>query len=172
MLVNSEMSLSEPLLTLQNGLSHFDNKETAENEVSRGEVAVNNSCSNQVSINGEMCVSGPLLTQRLRLTHFDNNETAENEVSRSEVVVNEACKHEVPNDPSALLRVGIDLFNVFDTGLNNKMPENCIDALAQLHELGCTVTALCSISEHSTERIALSYSRATTHSSTSAHNSV
>ncbi len=87
MLVNSKMSLSESLHTLQNGFSHFDNKETAENEVSRGEVAVNDYCLNQVSIDGEMCVSKLLLTQRVGLTHFDNNKTAENEVSRSEVVV-------------------------------------------------------------------------------------
>ena len=113
---------------------------------------LNDSCLDRVFINGEMCVSGPLLTQRPRLTHFDNNKTAENEVSRSEVAVNEACKHKVSNDPFALLRVGIDLFNVFDTGINNKMPANCIDALAQLHGLGCTVTVLCSIGEHSTER--------------------
>ena len=152
MSVNNETSL----LTQHFSFSHVDNKETSTNEVSRGEVTVNDSCLDQVSINSEMCVSEQLLTQHLRLTHFDNNETAENEVSRSEVAVNEACKHEVSNDPSALLRVGIDLFNVFDTGINSKMPENCIDALAQLHGLGCTVTVLCSIGEHSRERIALS----------------
>ena len=70
MSVNNEIGLSEPLLMQHIRLTHFDNKETAENEVSRGEVAVKDSCVAQVSINGEICVSEPLLTQHLRLTHF------------------------------------------------------------------------------------------------------
>ena len=68
------MSVNSESLMVQTDPFHFNNEETSTSEVSRGEVTVNDSCLDQVSINGEMCVSEPLLTQHLRLTHFDNNE--------------------------------------------------------------------------------------------------
>ena len=53
---NMSVSNETSLLTQHSSFSHVDNKETSTNEVSRGEVAVNDSCSDQVFIYGEMCV--------------------------------------------------------------------------------------------------------------------